>query len=332
MKMKKFINAPENLTTELLEGFSAANRDLVSLVPDRMVVSNKLKDASRVTIVTQGGAGHEPAISGFVGEGMVDVSVVGDVFAAPGPQACVDAIKLADKGKGVLYIVLNHAGDMLTGNLTMKEVAKQNLNVMKVVTQEDVSNATRENADDRRGLVGCIPTYKIAGAAAAEGRTLEDVAAVAQRFADNMATLAVAARGATHPSTGSMLADLGEDEMEIGMGQHGEGGGGRQAMKSADETAEIMVNALLADLSIGSGEKIMLILNGTGATTLMELFIVYRRCEQVLKAKNIEIVANYVGELLTVQEQAGFQMFMARMDDELLRLWNAPCNTPYFKK
>ena len=332
MKMKKFINAPENLTTELLEGFVAANLDLVSLVPDRMVVNNKLKDAKRVTIVTQGGAGHEPAISGFVGEGMVDVSVVGDIFAAPGPQACVDAIKLADKGKGVLYIVLNHAGDMLTGNLTMKEVQKQGLRVLKVVTQEDVSNATRENADDRRGLVGCIPTYKIAGAAAAEGRSLEEVAAIAQRFADNMATLAVAARGATHPSTGSMLADLGEDEMEIGMGQHGEGGGGRQPMKSADETAEIMVNALLADLSIKNGEKIMLILNGTGATTLMELFILYRRCEQLLKAKNIEIVANYVGELLTVQEQAGFQMFMARMDDELVRLWKAPCNTPYFKK
>ncbi|SBW10248.1 conserved hypothetical protein [uncultured delta proteobacterium] len=332
MKMKKFINAPENLTVELLEGFVAANRDTVSLVPDRMVVNNKLKDAKRVTIVTQGGAGHEPAISGFVGEGMVDVSVVGDIFAAPGPQACVDAIKLADKGKGVLYIVLNHAGDMLTGNLTMKEAAKQNLKVVKIVTQEDVSNATRDNADDRRGLVGCIPTYKIAGAAAAEGRSLEDVAAVAQRFADNMATLAVAVRGATHPSTGSMLADLGEDEMEIGMGQHGEGGGGRQSMKTADETAEIMINGLLADLAITNGEKVMLILNGTGATTLMELFILYRRCEQLLKAKGVTIVANYVGELLTVQEQAGFQMFMARMDDELLRLWNAPCNTPYFKR
>lgn len=332
MKMKKFINNPENLTKELLEGFAAANADLVSLEPQNLVINKKLADASRVTIVTQGGSGHEPAISGFVGEGMVDISVVGDIFAAPGPQACVDAIKLADKGKGVLYIVLNHAGDMLTGNLTMKQCKKEGLNVIKVVTQEDISNAPRDNSDDRRGLVGCIPTYKIAGAAAAEGRSLEEVAAVTQRFADNMATLAVAVRGATHPSTGSVLADLGEDEMEIGMGQHGEGGGGRQPMKTADETAEIMVNGLLHDLSIKSGEKIMLILNGTGATTLMELFIIYRRCEQLLKEKGIEIVANHVGELLTVQEQAGFQMFMARMDDDLLRLWNAPCNTPYLKK
>lgn len=332
MNMKKFINDQENLTSELLEGFAAANKDLVTLGPDRMIINHKLAEADRVTVVTQGGSGHEPAISGFVGEGMVDISVVGDVFAAPGPQACVDAIKMADKGKGVLYIVLNHAGDMLTGNLTMKQCKKEGLNVVKIVTQDDIANAPRENSDDRRGLVGCIPTYKIAGAAAAEGKSLEEVAAVTQRFADNMATLAVALRGATHPATGNMLADLDEDEMEIGMGQHGEGGGGRQPMKSADETAEIMVSALLADIGIKNGEKVMLILNGTGATTLMELFIVFRKCESYLKERNIEIVANYVGELLTVQEQAGFQMFMARMDDELLHYWNAPCNTPYLKK
>ncbi|MCH1981303.1 dihydroxyacetone kinase subunit DhaK [Ruminococcus sp. OA3] len=332
MAMKKFINDQANLTPELLEGFAAANKDLVTLGPDRMIINNKLETADRVTIVTQGGSGHEPAISGFVGEGMVDISVVGDVFAAPGPQACIDAVRMADKGKGVLYIVLNHAGDMLTGNLTMKGCKKEGLHVVKVVTQEDISNAPRENSEDRRGLVGCIPTYKIAGAAAAEGKSLEEVAAVAQRFADNMATLAVAVKGATHPATGSVLADLGEDEMEIGMGQHGEGGGGRQKMKTADETAEIMINGLISDLDIRDGEKIMLILNGTGATTLMELFIIYRKCEQLLKEKNIEIVANYVGELLTVQEQAGFQMFMARMDDELLRYWNAPCSTPYLKK
>ena len=214
----------------------------------------------------------------------------------------------------------------------MKQINKQGIHCIKVVTQEDVSNVPRENADDRRGLVGCIPTYKIAGAAAAEGKSLEEVAAIAQRFADNMATLAVAVRGATHPSTGAALADLGEDDMEIGMGQHGEGGGGRQPMKTTDETAEIMVNALVKDIGIQSGEKVMLIINGSGATTLMEQLIVYRKAVDVLKQQGIEVVANYIGEMLTVQEQAGFQMFMARMDDELLRLWNEPCNTPYLKK
>ena len=331
MIMKKFINSQESISKELHEGFAAANHDLVLLKPGNIIVNKKLESADRVTIVTLGGAGHEPALSGFVGEGMIDVSIVGDIFSAPGPKACIDGIKLADKGKGVLFIVLNHAGDMLTGDLVMKQVAEEGLKVMKIVTQEDVSNAPRYDSDNRRGLVGAVPAYKIAGAAAAEDKSLEEVAEITQRFVDNMATLAVAARGATHPSTGIIMADLNDDEMEIGMGNHGEGGGGRQKMKSADETAEIMLSVLLKDLSVQPGEKLMLILNSVGATTLMELFIIYRKCEQLLKAKKIEIVANYVGELLTVQEQAGFQMFIARMDNELLRLWNAPCNTPYYK-
>lgn len=155
MKMKKFINDPDDLTAELLEGLAMANSDIIELGEDNMVINKALSSADRVTIVSQGGSGHEPAIEGFVGEGMVDIAVVGDVFAAPGPVACVDAIKQADKGKGVLYIVLNHAGDMLTGNKTMKMLAKSgDVEVRKVVTQEDIANAPRENADDRRGLVG----------------------------------------------------------------------------------------------------------------------------------------------------------------------------------
>lgn len=332
MKMKKFINDPENLTSELLEGLALANKEIIDLKENNLVVNKKLEEADRVTIVTLGGCGHEPAISGFVGEGMVDISVVGDIFAAPNPKVCVEAIEMADKGKGVLFIVLNHAGDMLTANLTMKQLKKSNINVIKLVTQEDVANAPRENSDDRRGLVGCVPTYKIAGAAASQGKSLEEVNEIASRFAENMATLSVASRGATHPATGQMISEIGEEDMEVGMGQHGEGGGGTQTMKSADETAKIMVDALLKDLSIKEGEKIMLIINGSGSTTLMEQLIVYRACTKYLEEKNIEIVANEVGEILTVQEQAGFQMFMARMDEELLELYNAPCNTPYMKK
>ena len=287
--MKKFINDPENLTSELLEGLALANKDIIHLEDGNLVVNNKLKDADRVTIVTLGGTGHEPAISGFVGEGMVDISVAGNVFAAPGPQACIEAIKMADKGHGVLFVVLNHAGDMLTGNLTMKQVKKLGLNVIKVVTQEDIANAPRSNADDRRGLVGCVPLYKIAGAAAAAGKSLEEVAAVAQKFADNMATIAVAAKGATHPATDMVIAQIEE------------------------------------------GEKLLVIVNGVGATTLMEQLIVFRKCCHYLAEKGIEVVANIVGEVLTVQEMAGFQLFISRMDDELLKYWNAPCRTPYYK-
>lgn len=332
MSMKKFINQPEDLAREVLEGLELSNLDLLRVTDSNLVINKKLEEEDRVTIVTLGGAGHEPALSGFVGDGMVDIAVVGDVFAAPGPNSCLEAIKMADKGKGVLFVVLNHAGDMLTGNLVMKQVKKEGLNVRKVVTQEDIANAPRENSDDRRGLVGCIPLYKIAAGAAKEGKSLDEVAEIAQKFADNMATIAVACKGATHPSTGMVISELGENEMEIGMGQHGEGGGGRMEMKSADETAEIMTQALIKDLDIKDGEKVMLVVNGSGATTLMEMLIVYRKCHKILQEKNIEIVSNCVGELLTTQETAGFQLFIARMDDELLRYFNSPCNTPYFKK
>ena len=220
---------------------------------------------------------------------------------------------------------------MLTGNLTMKQVKKLGINVVKVVTQEDVANAPRENADDRRGLVGCVPLYKIAGAAAAAGKSLEEVAAIAQKFADNMATIAVATKGATHPATGMEIAHIAEGTMEVGMGQHGEGGGGTRPMKSADETAAIMMDALLKDLDVKAGEKLMVVINGSGATTLMEQLIVFRACHKLLAEKGIEVVASAVGEILTVQETAGFQMFIARMDDELLGYWNAPCRTPYYR-
>ncbi len=329
-KMKKFINKADDLTNELLEGLALANSDILYRGEGNMIISRQLKSANRVTIVTQGGAGHEPALEGYVGRGMVDIAVVGDIFAAPGPKAVLEALKLADRGHGVLYVVLNHEGDLLTSKLVMRQCEELQLNVTRVVTQEDISNAPRSRSEDRRGLVGVVPLLKIVGAAAQEGMDLHQIADIALRFADNMASLAVASRGATHPSTGSPLADFSDADMEIGMGQHGEGGGGRQRLKSADDTAAIMLKALLDDLSVRNGEKLMLIVNGSGSTTLMEQLIIFRKCHKILEEKNIEIVANYVGELLTVQEQAGFQLFIARMDDELLFLWNAKCRTPYF--
>ena len=331
MKMKKFLNDPNTLTDELLEGMALAHGDIVD-VQGHMVISKALKDADRVTIVTFGGSGHEPAQAGFVGKGMLDIQVVGDVFAAPNPQVVFEAVKLADKGKGVLLLVLNHAGDMLCGNMVMKMVAKAGMNVRKVVTQEDISNAPRSNSDDRRGLAGAIPLYHIAAAAAREGKSLDEVADIAQKYADSMATIAVAARCATHPATGAEFGDLGDVDMEIGMGQHGEGGGGRQPMKSAKEIVEIMANALVKDIPLVKGDKAFVMINGSGATTLMEMFILYKDCVKYLEGLGIEVVANMVGEILTVQEQAGFQLNIAKWDEETLRLWNTPAHTAAFFK
>ncbi|MFB3926199.1 MAG: dihydroxyacetone kinase subunit DhaK [Syntrophales bacterium] len=334
MKMKKFINDPKNLTKEVLEGLELANPSRLYIGENKLVVSKYLGDKKRVHIVTLGGTGHEPALSGYVGKGMVDISVPGDIFAAPGPPACLKALEMAytaSAGAGVLFVVLNHAGDMMTGNMTMEMAKEKKINVLKLVTQEDISNASRENRNDRRGLVGCVPLYKIAAAASVEGKNLQEVYAIAQRFNENMGTLAVALRGATHPQTGDMISVLGEDEMEIGMGQHGEGGGGRMKVKTADETTDIMADALIKELNIKRGDNVMIIVNGSGSTTHMELLIIFRRAYRKLESMGVKTVASWVDEILTVQEAAGFQLFFARMDDELLRYWNAPCDTPYLR-
>ena len=265
MQMKKFINDPNTLTDELLEGLALAHADTVD-VQGHLVISRALEGADRVTIVTFGGSGHEPAQCGFVGEGMVDIQVVGDIFAAPNPQLGFEAVKMADKGHGVLLLVLNHAGDMLCGNMVMKMAGKAGLNVRKVVTQEDISNAPRSNSDDRRG--------------------------------------------------GDVI----------------QGDGARQPMKTARETIEIMANALVKDIPLQAGDRAFVMINGSGATTLMEMFILYKDCVHYLEGLGIEVVANMVGEILTVQEQAGFQLNIAKWDEEFLRLWNTPAHTPAFFK
>ena len=328
-KMKKFINQPENIVHELLEGFTLAYSTKVCLAGNYLVTRTKPKPAGKVGVVTLGGSGHEPGLSGFVGAGILDVSVPGEIFAAPGAPRCLEALKLADRRAGILFIVLNHAGDVLSAGITMEMAKKQGLNVKQLLTHEDISSGPPDKPEERRGLVGFLPVFKIAGAAAEEGRPLDQVYEVADRMERNMRTLAVAVQTATHPCTGRQIFTLPDDEMEIGMGQHGEAGTGRMKLKSADETGQIMLHALLDDLGVKAGERLLVILNGAGATTLMELFIVFRRVNQILEEKKIPIARSLVGEYITTQEQAGFQMLIARMDDELLNLWDAPCDTPY---
>ena len=326
---KKFINNPEELVGELLEGYTLAYPNKVRLTEDKMVVRTVSKLAGKVGLVTLGGSGHEPGLSGFVGQGLLDVSVPGEIFAAPSPRRCLKALSLADQGSGVLFLVLNHAGDVLTANLTMDLALKQGLHVDMILIHDDVASGPREKPQERRGLVGFLPVAKVAGAAAEAGKSLEQVKGVAERMSANMRTLAVAVRAATHPCTGEALFTMGDDEMAIGMGQHGEAGTCLIKMKSADETAEIMLNQLLADLNARSGDELLVILNGAGSTTLMELFVVFRQVSHILKNKKISLARSLVGEFITTQEQAGFQMLIAKLDRELTEFWDAPCDAPY---
>ena len=328
MRMKKFINRPENVVPELLEGFALSHPSQIRLTGSNLVARAVPKAKGKVGVVTLGGSGHEPGLSGFVGEGMLDVSVAGEIFAAPGAPRCLEALRLAEAGAGVLFIVLNHAGDVLSANITMEMAKREGLKVKMTLTHEDIAGGS--NPEDRRGLVGFLPVYKVAGAAAEQGCSLDQCFEIAERMGRNMGTLAVAVQTATHPSTGQPIFELGDDEMEIGMGQHGEAGTGRMKLKTADETAEIMLEMLLKDREVKPGEELLVILNGAGATTLMELFILFRRVDQILKAKGIKLARSKVGEFITTQEQAGFQLMIARMDAELLRYWDAPSNAPYF--
>lgn len=328
MTSKKFLNQPDTLVKELLEGFALAHSDKVALAGSSLVVRKQPKAQDKVALVTLGGSGHEPALSGFVGEGMLDISVPGEIFAAPGPPRVVEALRAAHRDAGVLFIVLNHAGDVMSAKIAMEMAAKEGLLVRQVLTHEDISGGPRSTPEERRGLAGCLPVIKVAGAAAEQGRSLEDCAAIAERMEAGMATLAVAVAGATHPSTGDVIAEIPEGMMVVGMGQHGEAGGGTQPIKTADETAEIMLTALLEDIEAKAGEELFVMLNGVGATTLMELYLVLRRVKQLLKEKGMTLARALVGEYLTVQEMGGFQMCAGRLDEELKALWDAPACSP----
>ena len=313
----KFINDPEQITPELLEGYVLAYPDQVKLGGENIVVRANPKSEDKVAIVTLGGSGHEPALSGFVGEGMLDCSVVGDIFAAPGAQRLFQALQLMKREAGILLVVLNHSGDVMSANMACQLAERVGIKVKQVLTHDDISAGIGADINDRRGLAGCVPLYKILGAAAEEGKTLDELVEIAERYNNKVATLAVAMRSCTHPQNGGTITDLPQGIMEIGMGQHGEGGGGQKPLVSADDTAAEMVD--------------MLIINGVGATTHMELNIIFRKAYKELEARGLQVVVSRIQEILTVQEQAGFQMIMAILDeDHSDYLKNKRADAPYW--
>lgn len=327
----KFINNPENITSELLEGYVLAYPEQVKLADENIVVRVKPKPEDKVAIVTLGGSGHEPALSGFVGDGMLDCSVVGDIFAAPGAQRLFKALQLMKREAGILLVVLNHSGDVMSANMACQLAERSGIKVAKVLTHDDISAGIDADETDRRGLAGCIPLYKILGAASEEGKSLEELVEIAERYNKNVATLAVAMKSCSHPQNGAVITDLPEGIMEIGMGQHGEGGGGQKPLVSADDTAAEMIDLLCKQLRPAVGSNMMLIINGVGATTHMELNIVFRKAYKELEARGLNVVYGRIQELLTVQEQAGFQMIVAVLDDDHIEyLKNRPSNAPYW--
>lgn len=329
--MKKFINNTENITAELLEGYVLAYGDKVKLAAENIVVRTNPKSDDKVAIVTLGGSGHEPALSGFVGEGMLDCSVVGDIFAAPGVQRLFQALQLMKRESGILLVVLNHSGDVMSANMACQLAERTGIRVAKVLTHDDISAGIDADINDRRGLAGCVPLFKILGAASEEGKSLDELVEIAERYNRNCATLAVATGACSHPQNGAVITSLPEGIMEIGMGQHGEGGGGQKPLESADATAAEMVDLLCRQLKPKAGDNMMLIINGVGATTHMELNIIFRKAYMELEARGLRIAVSRIQEILTVQEQSGFQMIMAVLDDDHIDyINNKRSDAPYW--
>ena len=330
MAMKKFINDPANLTSELLDGLVQCYPNQLALKNERIVVRANPKPADKVAIVTLGGTGHEPALEGFVGEGMLDASVAGDIFAAPGGEKVFEALEMFNRPAGVLLVTLNHNGDRMSANKALRKAAKAGLNVKEIVIHEDIAQGPHTPIEDKRGLGGCIPFIKVVGAAAEEGKSLDEIVALGEKFNEGIATLSVALKTATHPQNGQEIGSIDEDKMEVGMGQHGEGGGGVMPMKSADETASLMIKSLVEATGVKSGDKAFLAINGSGATTLMEMLIVYRAAKKELEALGVSVLPGKCTELLTVQEMAGFQMILCKCCDTCAKYLAAKSDAPYW--
>jgi dihydroxyacetone kinase-like protein len=323
--MKKFINDPENLTAELLAGMVKAYPEKVQLSGEKLVCRANAKSEDKVAIVSLGGTGHEPAVQGFVGDGMLDVCACGDIWAAPGPPTLLEALKKVKRDAGILHVTLKHAGHVMSEDMAKQMAEAEGITVKEIITTEEIRPDANEEG---RGLGGCFLIYKLCGAAAEQGQNLDQITALADKINSQMATIAVLSELATHPSTGGVCGELGDDEMEICAGQHGEGGGVRMKMTSSRETVKILSDKVVEKLKLKSGDEIILLINGSGKTTLMEQYIAFNDASNYFEEMGVKVVGSHAGDILTVQEAGGYQLIVLKADSELKDLWNAPCNTP----
>ena len=333
--MKKIINKPEDYVNEMLEGLYAAHPDLITYTNDdlRCLVTAK-KKAGNVGIATGGGSGHLPLFLGYVGEGMLDGCSVGDVFQSPSAEQMAAVTREIDDGAGVLYIYGNYNGDIFNFDMAAEMVDfEDGIRVESVVAGEDVASAAPGapgEKNTRRGVAGIIFVYKCAGAAAAAMLDLDNVKRVAEKAAANVRTMGVALTPCTVPRVGEPGFSIGDDEMEIGMGIHGEAGIRRGKLEPADQIVDEMLDKIVADLPYAAGDEVAVLINGLGATPLDEQYIVTRRVDQYLKEKGIRVHRYYVGEYATALEMAGFSISLLKLDDELKTYLDAPARTPFF--
>ena len=327
--MKKLINDPFDAVDEMIEGFIAAHDDVVRLAAPRVIARRSTDRPSKVGLVIGGGSGHEPAFAGYVGTGLADAAAVGNVFAAPGPDVCLEAIRAASSGRGVLLAYGNYAGDVLNFDLAAELAAGDGIETRTVRVSDDVASASPAERDSRRGIAGDVFVFKVAGAAAERGDDLAEVERLARRANAASASIGVALSPCEVPGAGRPTFEIGPDEIEIGMGVHGEPGIQRGRLERADAVAERMVEAILADWSASavSGGEVALLINGLGATAYLDLYILYRAARRLLEVAGCDVSRSFVGEYITSLEMAGASISVLRLDDELRPLLDAPART-----
>ncbi len=331
--MKKILNNPENYVDEMLEGFVAAHPEFYRMHGDSGKVVTRAKQAKtgKVGIVTGGGSGHLPVFTGYVGEGLLDACAVGEVFASPSAEQMADAIRVADQGAGVLRLYGNYGGDVMNFDMAGELVEFEDINCTTVLLADDVASAPPEEHEKRRGVAGMVYAFKLAGAAAEEGRDLEAVTAVAQKAADACRSIGAALSSCTVPQAGKPTFDIADDEMEMGMGIHGEPGVWRGKLRTADEIADEMMDRLLADMPLASGDRVSILVNSLGATPPEELYILYRIVKQRLDKAGATIVMPLVGRYATSMEMSGVSFTLCKLDDELEALLKAPCDCAFWR-
>ncbi|MGO4455152.1 dihydroxyacetone kinase subunit DhaK [Arthrobacter sp. RAF14] len=326
--MKKLINDPRAVVEEAVEGFGLAHPDLVTVHPDPIFITRKdAPAAGKVGLVSGGGSGHEPLHAGYVGLGMLDAAVPGAVFTSPTPDQILPATLAADSGAGVVQIVKNYTGDVLNFETAAELAQAEGVDVRSVLVNDDVAVEDSLYTAGRRGVGGTVLVEKIAGAAAERGDSLDAVEEIANRVNANVRTMGVALSACTVPHAGVPSFDLAEDEIEIGIGIHGEPGRHRIPLENADAITARLLSPVLEDLQAAPGQKVLLFVNGMGGTPQSELYIVFRAATQILAEAGLEVERSLVGNYITALEMQGCSISVLKLDDELVELWDAPVHT-----
>lgn len=331
--LKKLINNPEQVVRDMVDGMVLAHPDKLKNLPGtNVLIRANAPVQGKVALVSGGGSGHEPSHAGYVGVGMLDAAVAGEVFTSPTPDQIFEAIKAVNAGKGVLLIIKNYSGDLMNFEMAAELAEAEGIQVAKVIVNDDVAVENSTFTQGRRGIAGTVFVHKIAGALAEKGASLEEVEQVANKVIQHVRSMGVALTPCTVPATGKPSFEIGEQEIEIGIGIHGEPGTHRTAMASADEIADILLSRILDDMKLTAGDQVAVMINGLGGTPLMELYILNKKVSQILKSRDISVYDIYVGEYMTSIEMAGCSITLLKLDDQLIELLEAPADTIAWKK